>query len=501
MRKNNRVTFVGHCVARLLLVVIAQTTYAAKFEKSVVMVEVSQQKINIDSPWEGNPVEQQRHLGTIINEGILMTAYAVKDAKYIKMKKFAGSVFYDLKVELVDFEVNLALLKPVDDTAIKDLKPLQLGDDIAKQTDVTLLVRKDDFSLRYHQLKLDDVQGAASTTSSYTVPNYQIRTQKKPLGWSEPVISNGRLVAVTSGQSDEFVYAIPSRVIKHFLKDKKDGTYDGFPGLGLGAATLESIPFRKYLGAEAFENGVRVIAVRNDSPFKGVVDVNDIILEIDGEKITNQGTFEHPKWGHLSLQNIFNNKFTGDEVEITFIKDGKVQKAKKKLMRFDSNAGLIPYSRYGKPEPHVIFGGLLFQELTLDYIKTWGRDWKSSAPSHFIYLWNYKNDDRRDDKNRLIILNKVLADIHNRGYDKLDNAVVEKINNQEIFSLEDLRKAFQKPLELNGERFARIELALGQGEIILSYKGLKRAHQRIAKRYGIGQTKSFFQLQKAKKTN
>ena len=77
-------------------------------------------------------------------------------------------------------------------------------------------------------------------------------------------------------QSDNVVNVMPAKVIRHFLNDRHDEGYRGFPRLGISVKKLESPALRAWLGASKFHQGVLVTKVQEASPFSGKVQKNDI---------------------------------------------------------------------------------------------------------------------------------------------------------------------------------------------------------------------------------
>lgn len=96
-------------------------------------------------------------------------------------------------------------------------------------------------------------------------------------------------------------YIIPLPVVYHFLDDvRRNGEYTGFPHLGLGLQKLEDKVLKSFLGLEeSSTKGVLVGKVPHLSPAMGIVNVGDILLEIDGIPIANDGTIEFPaNWAY-----------------------------------------------------------------------------------------------------------------------------------------------------------------------------------------------------------
>jgi hypothetical protein len=318
--------------------------------------------------------------------------------------------------------------------------------------------------------------------------------QQTGLGWSEPIFQGGRLVALATGQDNNYVYAMPMAVIRHFLDDThEEGKYRGFPSIGVELDSLVSPDVRKLIGAEAWQRGVRIAEVMADSSFAQKLEPDDVLLEVGGTPISEHGFFTHPKWGKLHLKYLLNERYAGDVLELKIVRKGKELTVSAPLTRFDSNRTKVVAYGYGRKEPHFIFGGLVFQELTRNYLKQWGRDWRSAAPFDLMYIYDYQNAPEAEPGRRIVLMSRVLADEFNRGYGDLRNVVVDEVNGRKIRSLEDMRAALRDAaITRGGKRYAKISFLRGGGEVILAYDGLEAAHERIAKTYEVTAPESFF---------
>jgi hypothetical protein len=174
------------------------------------------------------------------------------------------------------------------------------------------------------------------------------------------------------------------------------------------------------------------------------------------------------------------------------LRAGEPLEIEAKLDRFDSNRFPVVAYRYGQPEPHLIFGGLIFQELSRPYLKQWGREWEEVAPLDLLYVYNFENDIAPDPEKRIIFVSRVLADEFNRGYGDLRQQIVTSVNGQPVTSMATLRAALAKPIAVKGKSYAKINFARDGGEAILGYDGLAAAHARMARTYEIESAASFY---------
>lgn len=464
-----------------------------RLEDSVVRVLVSKKSVDYNAPWQFEEVEQQMHLGVVVEGNrILTTAYAVADAAFIELSKFGSTRKTELRPLFVDYEVNLALLKPVTSDQLEKLRPAPIGDDLAINDKVDIYKARDAYQLMRMQASLQEVGIYAAVTSLYNLAAYLLKVQQSGLGWSEPVFDGNRLAAIASGQDANYVYAIPASIIRHFIEDSADNDYKGFPAMGVALAPLVSPDVRKLLKAEKYDHGVRVSEVSQGSAFTGVLQENDIILEVDGVQISELGFYDHPKWGKIHLRYLLNKHSAGDKLKLKILRDGKEMALEGALTRFDSNRYPVLINRYGEPEPHLIVGGFVFQELTRPYLKQWGREWEELAPMDLMYTYMFENKPEADASRRFIFVNRVLADEFNRGLNDIKLQVVDEVNGLKVTSMASLAEALKKPVTRHGKQFVRIKFVREGGEAILAMDGLAAAHKRMAQTYEITTPASFF---------
>ena len=473
-------------------ILASSTAYGRRAEDGVVRIHVSKKEVDKSSPWQFDAVMQQEYLGVVLKDGfVLTTAYAVADAAYIEVQQFGASRRSEAKVAFVDYEVNLALLRPAAG-ALEGARPVQLGGDIATDDHVDIYKARDAYQLTRLPASLQEVGLYVAATSSYSLATYLLKVQQTGLGWSEPVFRDGRLVALTTGQDANYVHALPMSIIRHFLKDRHGVDYLGFPALGVELSPLVSPDQRQLLGADKVAGGVRVADVLVGGSFAGLLQVDDVLLAIDGVAVSDHGFYRHPKWGEVHLKYLVNQHYSGDKVTLKIIRHGTPLDVVGVLRRFDSNRFPVVTYQYDQAVPHLIVGGFIFQELSIDYLEQWGTEWRQRAPFDLLYTLQFKDKPTGDPLRRVIFLTRVLADKFNRGYGDFRHLIVDTVNDRKVTSMSTLKEALRHPLVRKGGSYARIVFLRGGGEAILAYDGLSAANKRIAATYEIRTPASFF---------
>src|SRR5699024_6479587 len=125
-------------------------------------------------------------------------------------------------------------------------------------------------------------------------------------------------------------------------------------------------------------------------------------------QISELGFYDHPKWGKIHFRYLLNKHSAGDALRMRILRAGAEMAVEGKLTRFDSNRYPVVIHRYGQPEPHLIVGGFIFQELSRPYLKQWGREWEDVAPLDLMYTFLFENKPADDPSERVIFVNRVL---------------------------------------------------------------------------------------------
>lgn len=451
----------------------------------LVRVIAYKQDWGIINPWKPGRITAEEYVGTIVMGSeplVLVAAAATADARRIEMVNLKTGEPFELSVAYADFEANLALLKPKNPNALAGLQPLAVGQSLKPHDRVNLFtISKNRTVLNYGGTIASFVVNRSST-NSYPLIRAAIRLQKLFFGWSEPLVLDGQLVGLTTMQGKEFAFAVPASILRHFLDDARSTRYRGFSTTGLATHRLISPLSRSAFGGNG---GVRIAGVAPFSPYAKRIVPGDILVSVGGFPINRFGKIVHPDWGEVDWSAVTNFYYPGDSLDVGIIRQGLGQHVSGFLTRHDSNRSLIPYFRYGTPEPYVLFKGLLFQELILDYLKQWGPNWLNLADTSLVYRWKFKNGFSEDPSERVIILSRVLADEANRGYNSLENLVLATVNGKKITSISALRSALAVPILRDGRAYARFVFSPGNGDAVLSYDDLDSANSRIAKIYGI----------------
>jgi S1-C subfamily serine protease len=435
-------------ISALVLTCVTTAALAADtaVKDAVVKIYTVSNSWDYDEPWQMSGQESCSGSGCIIaGKRILTNAHVVGDQTFIQVRKAGDPRKYTARLESVAHECDLALLRVDDESFFSGVTPVPIGELAELKDEVAVygfpmggdklcitegVVSRVEHSLYYH--------------SHARLLTCQIDAAINPGSSGGPVIKDGKLVGVAFQGlcADNIGYMVPPPVMRHFLEDLADGTYDGIPGLGVSYQEMENPDLRFQLGMTEVQTGVLVTRVYPGSPATGILKPGDVIISVEGTLVANDGTIELRKGERTSCEHIIQRKHINDTVEVEVLRDGSVVSAEIRLTKPVNAERLVPHEQYDVAPTYYILGGLVFERLTKNYLETFGRDWWDVAPSNLLsyYWYGQPTEERRE----IILLTKVLADESNVGYHDLRNRLIASVNGKNIATMRDLVQAVEE---------------------------------------------------------
>lgn len=463
---------------------------APKLESTMIRVYSYVQRPDFDSPWTTKQSDRIAHMGLVVKDKkILVSAYAVRSAKHFEGELIGESKRFPLKLKIVDPVANLGILEFSEDVP-DGLEEIEYGEDMELGANCTIYQGIEGESLVARALRLREVAVQAGVLTSYGMPQYVLEIRKSGYGWFEPLIRNGKLVGAAISQSGSSVYAMPVSLLKRFVSETNREVYRPFPELGINFSALLSTAQRKYAKAGDVEDGVWIQDVKETSAFAKDLQAGDILLQVNDITVSARGSFDHPLWGRISLVAALADLYSGEDVKLRFIRDGKVQTVTRPIGPYEPELERIP-SIIDLTPSYMIFGGLVIQELTQGLLQSWGSNWRKRAPLPYLYEDAFHSWPEQGGARKVLVLQRVLPLESNKGYHSMEDSFVTEVNGRKIQSFADLREALDHP-EKGREGFARFRLDPGNDEIILRYKGIDKVHAQLRQRYGIPATAVFW---------
>lgn len=444
-------------------------------KKALVKVYTSHQLFDYLSPWQYGQSANSTATGFIIDgERIITNAHAVLNSKFLQVRKEGDSKKYKAVVKFTSEEYDLALVEIEDKSFFKGTVPLKLG---------TLPEIQEKLTVYGYPLggdKLSTTQGIVSRMEHNT---YTLTNRKFLIGQTDaainsgnsggPVVSKGKVVGVAFAglnSADNIGYFIPVNILNNFLEDIKDGKYDGSPLLGVEWLELESPSHRRMLGIEDKTGGILIKKVFKNSPFEGVLQKNDVLMKLDNYPIEYDGTIEFRKNEKTDFSYVNQQKKYGDNLSYEIIRDKKTKTGQVKLEKKDIKYTVVTEVTIETPPSYMVYGGLLFEPLTSNYMA--GVIEKLGSV--------YDREELYKDYKELVVLVRVLPFDVNLGYTDAVNQIIVKVNGEKYKDFKD----FAQKVKNVKSGFIIFENDNGD-EIVLDVKEVEEQREELMQNYNI----------------
>jgi S1-C subfamily serine protease len=460
---------------------IAKTPKSSDIYKSVVRIEVATQTPSYSIPWNSGKFGGGTGTGFLIGKNTFLTnAHVVSNARRVLITMHGSARKHPARILHIAHDCDLAILQVEDFTPFETLPHLDIGTVPQLESQVRVIgypVGGDRISVTRGVVSRIDFRAYAHTRSDKHLV-VQIDAAINPGNSGGPVLQDGKVVGVAFQgltSADNTGYMIPTPVIKRFLKDVEDGTYDEYVTLGISKFPLFNPAMRKVYNLGNDDPGILVSRFYKDGPVDGILKEGDILTAIDGKSIDSSGNVDI-NGERVDMSEIVERKFAGDSVQLDFTRDGNKQSAEAILKPFP--AAKIYTIQYGKRPQYTIQGGLVFQPLTRNLYS----ELRISNPRVRRLFTKYLTENIFKERKDIVILTNVLDDPINSYTSGFTGNAVESINGVKVTDIKQLHKL------LNPEvmpEFFDIRCDGLSRPIILPGKDIQMHNARILKTYGV----------------
>ena len=458
---------------------------ARDYSRQVVEISVTYQRHDPRQPWSKKRPYTRSAMAVVVDGSrLLTTAQMVSDATLVRAQKFGSPPKVAARITHVDNEANLALLSVDDPTFFEGLEPVSLRKELPIEGTVNS-VRWKSGQFEVSESRIVRIEVLRSPVGALRYACLRVKSDLGGGGWAEPVFLEDHLVGLTFTAGDDLSNVLPAELIEAYLKSAvTQGKYRGFGSLGISWKENRDRALSAYLGLPGDARGVLVVKVPWGSSAWGVLQPRDILLSLGGHPIDAEGFYEHPRYGRLHFDHIpLEGRLAGDRLAVKVLREKKELALEMILRRYPAAERLVPGKRSDYPPPYLIAGGLVFREFDLDYLSSWGKDWRRKADTRLLTIWNLEEENQAENRQRIVILAYVLPSPYNVGYHDLRDLPVQEVNGRPVNSLHDLEEGLRDSREgFHQIRFIPNE---SRNEVILDAEGLKAATEEILTIYGI----------------
>jgi S1-C subfamily serine protease len=457
-------------------------------ELSLVRVNVTGQAYDYVRPWQKKAPFSKRALGAVLPGGrVLVTADLIANQNYVELERAESGDKTAATVVVADYEANLALLEPTDKKFLEGLKPLELaldtvvGDRLAAwQLESTGALVVTEGLVTTVQMTRYPVDLGQFLTYRVSIP-----MQYRDNSYTVPLVKNNKLAALLLrfDPRSQVLDAIPAPIIAHFLKDAETQSYRGFPSAGFAFFPTRDPQLRDFAKETGKSGGVYVTSVEpNTAASKAGLQVGDIVTAIGTNEIDQNGNYVDPLYGKIEFTNLITARaFAGDTLPIQIQRAGKPMQLNLTLEHRAAIDFVIPPYNTDQPPNYYVAGGLIFEELSRQYLKEWGAGWQKEAPQRFVFMDRYQSELFPEGNRRVVVLSQVLPANTTIGYDEFSYLTVTKVNGKEIKSLRDLADAMKQPID----GFIKIETEEDPKQLELDAAQVEAEAPALQENYGL----------------
>ena len=339
--------------------------------RAVVKIIATKRSPDLAKPWTKQAPQEVYGSGVIINNSqILTNSHVIAYADQIYVQPYQSTEKIFCKVISQAPGVDLALLKPDDDSIFKQYPSLALAEDLPE---IKSTVNVYGYPIGGKELSVTEgivsriEYGKLFYESSGLM--IQIDAALNAGNSGGAAVSNGKMAGIVCSKlvtAENIGYLIPAEEIKMFLEDCTDGKYDGQYVLrGVEMQTAENDALRKRLGIAKETTGIVVSNVHNtdpDFPLKPF----DLITHIGQNAIDNEGNVHINEKLRLAAGYLIPRNARDGKVGITVVRDGKAHAMSVPVSIESQN--LIRFRGFTYPR-YFIYGPLVFCEVPYTEIR------------------------------------------------------------------------------------------------------------------------------------
>lgn len=414
--------------------------------RSVVKLFTVIKEPNYYKPWELAYQHTSGGSGCILSDHrILTNAHVVANQLYVQVLKPGDPKKYTARVRHVDHDTETALLSVDDERFFAGTVPVTFGDLPPRHAEVSVYgfpVGGNELCITAGVVSRIDVR--TYTHSQRNLLSLQTDAAINPGNSGGPVFMDGKLIGIAfqsykRKDLEKAGYVVPIPVIRHLFKDLEDGTISGVPDLGIHWQKIENDALRRYLELGPEDHGVRVSRVLYGSSAHGALEIDDVIVAIDGVPVAGDGTVPLREDERVNFEYLVGQHQVGDSLEVELLRRERGRLREPLALR--PYVSLVPPPVPDRRPTYLVFGGLLFTRLSYEYMHEW--EW---AREHHVYV-NFQLEEFPSARRReVVVIHQVLAHEINLGYHQMREAIVNRVNGVDITEMRDLLRAFENPL-------------------------------------------------------
>ncbi len=401
-------------------------------DQAMVKIYTSSIAYDYYIPWSTDALRESSGSGCVVDGNMILTnAHVVSNETYLQVRKEGDPRKYQAFVVTVSHDADLALITVNDESFFQGIDPLELGELPHPREQVTVYgYPMGGDALSTTQGVVSRIESSQYVHSGLSLLTVQLDAAINPGNSGGPAIIGNKIIGVamqTVTQAENIGYVIPVPVIRHFLEDIEDGSYDGFPSAGFSYQTIRNEAFSDRFGIEEEQAGVIVTRIAYGSPAAEVLELGDVVMKIDGRSIAGDGTVEFRHGSRTRLDYMVNRRQIGETIPLEVIRDSISKIVEMTLSTSLHDLTVVSNKIYDIPPEYFIFGGAVFMPLTLNYLEEWGSDWHLNSVDYLSYPLIF-NNWRTEDREEIVVLTFMLPAEVNTGYEGIHYEIIDTVD-------------------------------------------------------------------------
>ena len=455
--------------------------------RSVVRIESAVQVPDYATPWNSGRYGGGIGTGFLVGKNKFLTnAHVVSNTRRLLITIHGSPVKYPAKVEFIAHDCDLALLSVEDFTDFEKFPVFEIDGVPELESQVRVI----GYPIGGERLSVTRGVVSRIDFSSYSHSRadqhliIQIDAAINPGNSGGPVVQGGKVVGVAFQglrEADNTGYIIPTPVVRRFLKDIEDGSYDHYVDLAVSTFPLYNDAMRRALQLPQNGVGVLVTNVVPHGSCDGILKPGDILFAIDGNPIDSAGQILIDG-AKVDLNEIVERKFAGDKVQLRYLSEGTWHDQDIELKTLPQNR--MYAIQYEKNPRYIVYAGLVFQPLDTNLFATKNFDDINVRRLYQDYLPKGIFTERED----IVVLTRIESDPINSQMSGFTGLAVDKINGTTVTSLKHADELLH-PESL--PEFNVIEFFGGARPLIVPTAKVEEANERIQQIYAIDQLSNF----------
>ena len=103
----------------------------------------------------------------------------------------------------------------------------------------------------------------------------------------------------------------------------------------------------------------------------------------------------------IKYEQVINQFSPGEVLKLSIFRDGKPMEIDCKMLRREPTDYLVDPYMFDRGPRYQLLGGLLFQELTLNYLQLSGKEWRERSPFRLLYAQTNQEEFLKNGRRKL----------------------------------------------------------------------------------------------------